>query len=206
MERGRKNRVKSKFNMKSPFSQVGGTYNPGNLETKGESGEGIYEDASNNVYDPSNTDADFLDWKKNITQAEYDRFKQMGSGNTPPPESTDTVEPVEEKGIDRWIDKPIMEVLGLTKKQREARKLKKSNEKAEKLKTANEAIESGTQTLKQQKLVDRTNKKNLKKQNKILAKRTKDQKNLAKYQEKQAKKNKNKNIIKTDYNYPNTTV
>ena len=175
MERGKKNRVKNKFNMKSPFSQVGGTYNPGNLETKGESGEGIYEDASNNVYDPSNTDAG-LNWEGKLTRSEYDRFKKMTSGNTPPSESTDPVEPVKEKGIDRWIDKPIMEVLGLTKKQREARK----ERKAQKIADAKKAEGEGTETLKQAKLVKRAKKR----EDRALKRKIKDQEKLKKFREK----------------------
>jgi len=159
------------------------------------------DNTKNGTTDNTKNTTSNTDWSENITRAEYEKFLKLFGGNivkkdAPPPPKD------EEKGIDRWIDKPIMEVLGLTKEQREARKLKKSTKKTENLKAANEAIESGTQTLKQQKLVDRTNRKNLKKENKALEKRTKDQAKLAKYKERQAKKN----IIKTDYTYPNTTT
>ena len=145
MERGRKNRVKSKFNMESPFRQDVTT---------------------------SNTD-----WEGRLTRDEYDKFKQMTSGYTPPTtELTDPVEPVEEKGIDRWIDKPIMEVLGLTKEQREARKARK----AQRIEDAKKAESEGTETLKQAKLVKRA-----KKREDRLAKRAiKDKQKLAKWRKK----------------------
>ena len=183
MERGRKNRVKSKFNMKSPFTQT-------EIDIEEEASPDWWQDETSTnrtdltpeekdirkrTMDEAQKTNDFLNWQKNITKDDYDRFKKMTSGNTTL-ESTDPVEPVEEKGIDRWIDKPIMEVLGLTKEQIEARKAKK----AQRIEDAKKAESEGTETLKQAKLVKRA-----KKREDRLAKRAiKDKQKLAKWREK----------------------
>tara|TARA_R100001594_G_scaffold84417_1_gene118938 strand:+ start:51 stop:686 length:636 start_codon:yes stop_codon:yes gene_type:complete len=181
MERGRKNRVKSKFNMKSPFRQAA-------IDIEEEASPDWWQDETGanrtdltesekdvrkRTMDKAQGTSDFLDWKKNINQAEYDKFKQMTNTTS---ESTDPVEPVEEKGIDRWIDKPIMEVLGLTKKQREARKAKK----AQRIEDAKKAESEGTETLKQAKLVKRAKKR----ENRLAKKAIKDKQKLAKWREK----------------------
>ena len=184
MERGKKNRVKNKFKMSSPFMQTGidieeeaspdwWQNETGANRTDLTEGE---KDIRKRTMDKAQETSDFRDWQGNITKDDYDKFKQMTSGNTPPPESTDPVEPVEEKGIDRWIDKPIMEVLGLTKEQREARKARK----AERVSEAKTAEGEGTETLKQAKLVKRAKKK----EDRALKRKIKNQKKLKKFREK----------------------
>ena len=65
---------------------------------------------------------------------------------------------------------------------------KNKAKKAEKLTSAKEAIEDGTQTLKQQKRVDRSTKKSVKKEAKASERKNKDQEKLVKYKAKKAKK------------------
>ena len=88
----------------------------------------------------------------------------------------------EPKGIDRWIDKPIMEVLGLTKKQRAARKEKRAGRVAD----ARKAEGEGTETLKQAKLVKRDDKRKARTEKR----KAKDQKKLAKWRKKNPKQDK----------------
>ena len=85
----------------------------------------------------------------------------------------------EPKGIDRWIDKPILEVLGLTKKQREARKEKR----AAKVEEARKAEGEGTETLKQAKLVKRDNKRKARAEKR----KARDKEKLAKFRKKNPK-------------------
>tara|TARA_R100000458_G_scaffold21508_1_gene19245 strand:+ start:43 stop:639 length:597 start_codon:yes stop_codon:yes gene_type:complete len=86
----------------------------------------------------------------------------------------------ESKGVDRWIDKPIMEVLGLSKKQREARKAKK----AQRIEDAKKAEGEGTETYKQAKLVKRAKKKEDRKARRDIKRAERDRKKLAKFREK----------------------
>ena len=86
----------------------------------------------------------------------------------------------ESKGVDRWIDKPIMEVLGLSKKQREARKAKK----AQRIEDAKKAEGEGTETYKQAKLVKRAKKKEDRKARRDIRRAEIDRKKLAKFREK----------------------
>ena len=86
----------------------------------------------------------------------------------------------ESKGVDRWIDKPIMEVLGLSKKQREARKAKK----AQRIEDAKKAEGEGIETYKQAKLVKRAKKKEDRKARRDIKRAERDRKKLAKFREK----------------------
>ena len=86
----------------------------------------------------------------------------------------------ESKGVDRWIGKPIMEVLGLSKKQREARKAKK----AQRIEDAKKAEGEGTETYKQAKLVKRAKKKEDRKARRDIKRAERDRKKLAKFREK----------------------
>ena len=86
----------------------------------------------------------------------------------------------ETKGTDRWVDKPILEVLGLSKKQREARKAKK----AQKIEEAKKAEGEGTETYKQAKLVKRAKKKEDRQARRDIKKAERDRKKLAKFREK----------------------
>jgi len=115
--------------------------------------------------------------------------------------------------VANFMNKPILQVLGLTKKQREARKVKKDAKRDAKLSDATTAVKDGTQTLKQQKYVDRTNKKSKKKEDKASKKRTKDQEKLVKYKarksKKAAKKFKKNTVVKNGKTYDkskNTTT
>ena len=80
---------------------------------------------------------------------------------------------------DSFMHKPIMEVLGLTKKQREARKVKK----AEILEEARTAVGSGTETLKQAKLVKRDDKRKARAEKR----KARDKEKLAKFRKKNPK-------------------
>ena len=86
----------------------------------------------------------------------------------------------ETKGTDRWVDKPILEVLGLSKKQREARKAKK----AQKIEDAKKAEGEGTETYKQAKLVKRAKKKEDRQARRNIKRAERDRKKLAKFREK----------------------
>ena len=159
MERGKTNKVRGKFKMNSPFRQDVTTSN-------------VTSDTENVTGNTVTTETP--DWEG------YNKWKAMGGDNivdktdaTPPPKD-------EEKGIDRWIDKPIMEVLGLAKKQREARKAKK----AERVEEAKTAVGSGTETLKQAKLVERNRKKADRKAKSDIKKAKRDKKKLVEYRKK----------------------
>ena len=79
--------------------------------------------------------------------------------------------------------RPLQQALGLSKEQRAARKAKK----AKKLTDAKTAIKGDTQTLKQQKLVDRTNKRQRRKDIRDIRKSEKDRIKLVKYNKRKKK-------------------
>jgi len=76
--------------------------------------------------------------------------------------------------------RPLQSLLGLSKEQRAARKLKKAN----KLTDAKAAEAGGTETFKQAKFVDKAEKKQLKSDKKTARKKAKSDKKLAKYRKK----------------------
>ena len=185
MERGKKNRVKNKFRMSSPFTQ---TSNLGDAFQKGLSGRVDPGDPNYvgdiNSVDNTNTSSSesTTSTEPSLTELMNKYIKNTGAvtppvnGDNPPAESTDQEETVKEKGIDRWIDKPIMDVLGLSKKARTARK----ERKAQKIADAKTAEGEGTETLKQAKLVKRAKKR----EDRALKRKIKDQKKLKKFREK----------------------
>lgn len=85
-----------------------------------------------------------------------------------------------DSGIDRWINKPILEVLGLTKKQIAERKAKK----AVKVDAAKKAVGEGTENLKQAKLVERNRKKADRQAKRDAKKAKRNEEKLAKYRKK----------------------
>tara|TARA_R110000823_G_C15844989_1_gene491593 strand:+ start:38 stop:676 length:639 start_codon:yes stop_codon:yes gene_type:complete len=89
-----------------------------------------------------------------------------------------------ENKVANFMNKPILQVLGLTKKQREARKIKKDAKRDAKLSNATTAVEEGTETLKQAKTVERNRKKTDRKTKSDIKKAKKDKKKLVKYREK----------------------
>ncbi len=86
--------------------------------------------------------------------------------------------------LDNWIrknqGKSFREILGLSKEQIAARKAKKEA----KIEAARTAVGSGTETLKQAKLVTRANKKNNRKKKKEIKKAKRNKIRLKKYREK----------------------
>ena len=76
--------------------------------------------------------------------------------------------------------RPLQQALGLSKEQRAARKLKK----ADKLTDAKAAEESGTETFKQAKFVDKAERKQSRSNRKSTKKKAKSDKKLAEYREK----------------------
>ena len=115
-----------------------------------------------------------------------------------------------ENKVANFMNKPILQVLGLTKKQREARKIKKDAKRDAKLSSATTAVEEGTQTLKQQKRVDRSAKKSERKATKASKKKAKDQEKLAKYKARKAKKAvkkfKKNTVVKNGKTYDKNTT
>jgi|TARA_R110002012_G_scaffold7701_2_gene35794 hypothetical protein len=162
MQRGTKNKVRTKFKMNSPLSYT--TPSKANYDfTKSTTGNAV--DAN----------------RDNIkTQKKIETVNNQINANNRYDYSGNIVGEGEPKGIDRFIDKPIMELLGLTKEQREARKIKKNK----KVEDAKKAIGEGTETLKQAKLVKRTKKKEDRKAKRNIKKTAKDKKKLAKFREK----------------------
>ena len=170
MERGRKNKVRNKFRMSSPFKQTGSA----TQEVYG--GGGGHDDK-----DPSTTTTENVDKARNKQKVDKalkdaENIKKANTDVKYDPATGNIIGESEPKGIDRWIDKPIMEVLGLTKEQRTARKEKK----AAKIEDAKKAESEGTETLKQAKLVKRAKKR----EDRALKRKIKDQKKLKKFREK----------------------
>tara|TARA_R100001463_G_scaffold13332_4_gene35602 strand:+ start:176 stop:712 length:537 start_codon:yes stop_codon:yes gene_type:complete len=122
------------------------------------------------------TTGESVDNSRNIKKVEeaIKQGDQTQKANTKYEDGGNIIE--EPKGIDRWIDKPIMDVLGLSKKARAARK----ERKAQKISDAKAAEGEGTETLKQAKLVKRAKKR----EDRALKRKSKDQKKLKKFREK----------------------
>ena len=94
--------------------------------------------------------------------------------------------------LDNWIrknqGKSFLEVLKLDKKSREERKNKKEEERKINLANANKAIEDGTATLKQIKLVDKNKEKEEKKRKKEIERLKKEKIKIAKYNKRKSKR------------------
>ena len=94
--------------------------------------------------------------------------------------------------LDNWIrknqGKSFLEVLKLDKKSREERKNKKEEERKINLANANKAIEDGTATLKQIKLVDKNKEKEEKKRKKEKERLEKEKIKIAKYNKRKKKR------------------
>lgn len=94
--------------------------------------------------------------------------------------------------LDNWIrknqGKSFLEVLKLDKKSREERKNKRELEKTTNLANANKAIEDGTATLKQIKLVDKNKEKEEKKRKKEKERLEKEKIKIAKYNKRKKKR------------------
>ena len=94
--------------------------------------------------------------------------------------------------LDNWIrknqGKSFLEVLKLDKKSREERKNKKELEKTTNLANANKAIEDGTATLKQIKLVDKNKEKEKKNKEKERERLKKEKIKIAKYNKRKKKR------------------
>ena len=169
MERGRTNRVKSKFRMSSPFrklddpssGQGGSDPNQVFADTNYDDNETTGEDKKYKVGDSVDANRMATKIKNALEQNKRQKNANKGKNNVDlPGDGTeyDDMGNITEgpKGVDRWIDKPIMDVLGLSKKARAARKEKR----AARVEEAKKAEGEGTETLKQAKLVKRAKKKN----------------------------------------------
>ena len=153
MHRGTKNKIRNKFRMSSPFRKL-------DDPSSGQGGSDPNQIFADTDYDTditseTKTTGESVDNNRKIEKVkEASKVSEnLKKANAKYDSMGNIIE--EPKGIDRWIDKPILEVLGLTKKQREARKEKR----AAKVEEARKAEGEGSETLKQAKLVKRAKKR-----------------------------------------------
>ena len=133
----------------------------------------------NTTVPPVTTDNTSSNTSENESYLDKNNINKDGTKNLP--ERNDGL-----KGglLDNWIrknqGKSFREILGLSKEQIAARKAKKNA----KIEAARLAVGSGTETLKQAKLVTRSNKKENRKKKREIRKAKRDKKRLAIYRKK----------------------
>ena len=177
MHRGTKNKIRNKFRMSSPFRKL-------DDPSSGQGGSDPNQIFADTDYDTditseTKTTGESVDNNRKIEKVkEASKVSEnLKKANAKYDSMGNIIE--EPKGIDRWIDKPILEVLGLTKKQREARKEKR----AARVEEARKAEGEGTETLKQAKLVKRDDKRKARAEKR----KARDKEKLAKFRKKNPK-------------------